>query len=215
MPDAVPQNNGSNVTILGAPSRHGLDAVMTVDGPIDTAVFRAYVTKVLAPTLVVGDVVVMDNLSAHKMKGIRETINAKGATLLYLPSYSPDWSPIEPYRSKLKTFLRAAKARTPFAWRHRTHPKMVSVAAQDPQRRLERHFDFAAPSVQPDNVDGCQRQIGAQQHAFSPPGMIDEDESRQPAERPPNQIDATVADRHTLLAVDGAIGLHHLNLIRE
>jgi transposase len=112
-PTQSPQNNGSNVTILGAPSRHGLDAVMAVDGPIDTAVFRAYVTKVLAPTLVVGDVVVMDNLSAHKMKGIREAIKAKGATLLYLPPYSPDWSPIEPYRSKLKTFLRVAKARTP------------------------------------------------------------------------------------------------------
>lgn len=110
--DAVPRNYGSNVTILGALSCQGLDAVMTIDGSTDTAVFRAYVTQVLVPTLVPGDVVVMDNLGAHKVKGVREAIEAAGATLLYLPPYSPDWSPIEPCWSKLKTFLRAAKART-------------------------------------------------------------------------------------------------------
>jgi hypothetical protein len=80
VPDAVPKNHGSNVTILAALSRHGLDAVMTVEGPTATAVFRAYVTQVLVPTLALGDVVVMDNLSAHKVKGIREAIEAKGAT---------------------------------------------------------------------------------------------------------------------------------------
>ena len=110
--DAVPKNHGSNVTLLGSLSCQGLDAVMTIDGPTDTAVFRAYVTEVLVPTLVPGDVVVMDNLGAHKVKGIRDAIEAAGATLLYLPPYSPDWSPIEPCWSKLKTFLRAAKART-------------------------------------------------------------------------------------------------------
>jgi transposase len=110
--DAVPKNHGSNVTLLGSLSCQGLDAVMTIDGPTDTAVFRAYVTEVLVPTLVPGDVVVMDNLGAHKVKGIRDAIEATGATLLYLPPYSPDWSPIEPCWSKLKTFLRAAKART-------------------------------------------------------------------------------------------------------
>jgi transposase len=110
--DAVPKNHGSNVTLLGALSREGIEAVMTVDGPTDAAVFRAYVDAVLVPTLARGDVVVMDNLSAHKVKGIREAIEATGATLLYLPPYSPDWSPIEPCWSKLKTFLRAAKART-------------------------------------------------------------------------------------------------------
>jgi transposase len=110
--DAVPKNHGSNVTILGSLTCRGLDAVMTIDGPTDTAVFRAYVTKVLVPTLVPGDVVIMDNLSAHKVKGVREAIEAADAKLLYLPPYSPDWSPIEPCWSKLKTFLRAAKART-------------------------------------------------------------------------------------------------------
>lgn len=112
VPDAVPKNYGRNVTILGSLSCQGIDAVMTIDGPTDTVVFLAYVTQVLVPTLMLGDVVVMDNLSAHKVKGVRESIEAVGATLLYLPPYSPDRSPIEPCWSKLKTFLRAAKTRT-------------------------------------------------------------------------------------------------------
>lgn len=110
--DAVPKNDGRNVTVLGALSCDGIDAVMTIDGATDSAVFRAYVAHVLTPTLVPGDIVVMDNLGAHKVDGIREAIEAAGATLLYLPPYSPDWSPIENCWSKLKTALRAAKART-------------------------------------------------------------------------------------------------------
>jgi transposase len=110
--DAIPKNYGSNVTLLGALSCHGIEAVMTVDGPTDAAVFRAYVSHVLVPTLAPDDVVVMDNLGAHKVTGVREAIEAAGATLRYLPAYSPDWSPIENCWSKLKTYLRTAKART-------------------------------------------------------------------------------------------------------
>lgn len=110
--DSVPKNFGRNVTILGALSCTGLDAVMSVEGATDTAVFRAYVEQVLVPTLVAGDIVVMDNLSAHKVSGIREAVEVAGATLLYLPPYSPDYSPIENCWSKLKTSLRKAKART-------------------------------------------------------------------------------------------------------
>lgn len=110
--DAVPKNHGDNITMLGSLSCTGLEAVMTINGPVDTAVFRAYVNQVLVPTLVPGDIVVMDNLGSHKVAGIREAIEAAGASLWYLPPYSPDWSPIEPCWSKLKTFLRAAKART-------------------------------------------------------------------------------------------------------
>ena len=113
--DAAPKNWGRNVTVLGALSCHGLDAVMTVEGATDAAVFWAYVSQVLAPTLQPGDVVVMDNLGAHKVEGIENTIQACGATLLYLPPYSPDYSPIEPCWSKLKTYLRSVKARTPEA----------------------------------------------------------------------------------------------------
>jgi transposase len=109
---AVPQNYGANVTMIAALSRQGVEAVMTIDGATDAEVFRAYVAQVLCPTLVPGDIVVMDNLRAHKVAGIRERIEAHGAQLIYLPPYSPDLSPIEPCWSKLKTLLRAAQART-------------------------------------------------------------------------------------------------------
>jgi transposase len=110
--DAVPKNFGRNVTILGTLSCQGLEAVMTVDGATDSAVFQAYVTQVLVPTLSPEDIVIMDNLSAHKVAGVNEAIAAAGARLLYLPPYSPDLSPIENCWSKLKAILRKVKART-------------------------------------------------------------------------------------------------------
>ncbi|NEX59621.1 IS630 family transposase [Noviherbaspirillum galbum] len=110
--DATPKNYGHNVTIIGCLSCYALDAVMTVEGATDAAVFRAYVSKVLAPTLRRGDVVVMDNLGAHKVAGIAETIAERGAALMYRPPYSPNCSPIESCWSKLKTKLRSLKART-------------------------------------------------------------------------------------------------------
>jgi transposase len=109
---AVPQNYGANVTMLAALSWRGVEAVMAIDGATDAEVFRAYVQQVLCPTLVPGDIVVMDNLRAHKVSGVREHIEACRAQLVYLPPYSPDLSPIEPCWSKLKTLLRAAQART-------------------------------------------------------------------------------------------------------
>lgn len=110
--DAVPRNHGRNITVLGALSCYGLDAVMTVEGAADAAVFRAYVRQVLVPTLKPGDIVVMDNLSVHKVAGIKQAIQAAGASLIYLPPYSPDLSPIEPCWSKIKEKLRGVKART-------------------------------------------------------------------------------------------------------
>lgn len=110
--DAVPRNHGRNITILGTLSCYGLNAVMTVEGAVDATVFRAYVEQVLVPTLKPGDVIVMDNLSVHKVFGVEETIQAAGASVIYLPPYSPDLSPIEPCWSKIKQKLRSAKART-------------------------------------------------------------------------------------------------------
>lgn len=110
--DDVPKNWGRNVTILGALSCTGMEAVMTVEGATDAAVFRAYVNQVLVPTLAPHDIVVMDNLSVHKVAGIEQAIVAAGAQLIYLPPYSPDYSPIEHGWSKLKTCLRTARART-------------------------------------------------------------------------------------------------------
>ena len=95
----------------------GLAAPMILDGPMDGDAFRAYVARVLVPELESGDVVVMDNLPAHRVRGVREAVEAAGATLLYLPSYSPDFNPIKMAFAKIKAFLRAAAARTiPDLW---------------------------------------------------------------------------------------------------
>lgn len=98
--------------MLAALSVSGIQAPMTINGAVDGIVFKVYVEKVLAPTLTVGDVVIMDNLSAHKVAGVKELIEARGAKLIYLPPYSPDLNPIEKCWSKIKTYLRKAKART-------------------------------------------------------------------------------------------------------
>ena len=85
---------------------------MLLDGPMDGDAFLAYVTQVLVPELTPGDIVVMDNLPSHKVTGVRLAIEAAGASLLYLPPYSPDFNPIEMAFSKLKAILRQAAART-------------------------------------------------------------------------------------------------------
>jgi transposase len=109
---SVPQNWGCNITLLAALSASGVCATMTIEGATDTEVFCAYVEQVLCPTLSAGDIVVMDNLSAHKAAAVRTLIESRGAHLIYLPPYSPDLNPIERCWSKIKTYLRAAKART-------------------------------------------------------------------------------------------------------
>jgi transposase len=128
---SAPQNYGQNVTILGALSCTGLEAVMTVEGATDADVFRAYVREVLCPTLRQGDIIIADNLSAHKAAGVQEAIAAQGARLLYLPPYSPDLNPIERCWSKIKTFLRAAKARTREALDAAVTHALATVTASD------------------------------------------------------------------------------------
>jgi transposase len=90
----------------------GLVAPWVLEGPMNGEAFLVYVDKVLAPSLSNGDIVVIDNLSAHKVAGVRAAIEARGAILLYLPPYSPDLNPIEMAFAKLKTLLRKAAART-------------------------------------------------------------------------------------------------------
>jgi transposase len=109
---SVPQTYGPNVTMLGALGVHGGPAVMTVDGATDTDVFHTYVKQGLGPPLWPGDMVVMDNLRAHKAVGVQQALARRGARLLYVPPYSPDLSPIEPCWAQVKTALRTAKART-------------------------------------------------------------------------------------------------------
>lgn len=100
------------MTILGAMSLRGMIATMTIEAATDREIFLTYVEQVLCPALRPGDVVVMDNLSSHKVDGVRQRIERVGAELLYLPPYSPDLNPIEKAWAKLEQLLRAAKART-------------------------------------------------------------------------------------------------------
>jgi transposase len=109
---SAPVNKGKNVTVLGALSLTGITAAMTIEGSTDTSVFSTFVQTILALALRPGQIVIMDNLSSHKGEEIQEAIKAVGATLEYLPSYSPDLSPIEKCWSKFKELLRAKAART-------------------------------------------------------------------------------------------------------
>ena len=108
----VPQGHWKTITFVAALRRNGMRAPCTVDGSMNGAKFLAYVKQCLAPTLKRKDIVVIDNLPAHKAAGIREAIEAHGATLRYLPQYSPDLNPIEMPFSKLKASLRKAAERT-------------------------------------------------------------------------------------------------------
>lgn len=110
--DAVPENHGCNLTIIAAMGLSGISAPAVFEGALNGERFRAYVEQQLAPTLQPGDLVILDNLSVHKVRGIAELIRAQGAEVLFLPPYSPDLSPIELCWSKVKTALRRAKART-------------------------------------------------------------------------------------------------------
>jgi transposase len=131
--DTIPQNYGPNVTMIEALERQGLEAVMTVDGAPDGDVFQAYVAQALGPTLVAGDIVMMDNLGAHKVAGIREAIEHWGAQVLYWPPYAPDLSPLELCWSKVKTVLRKAKARSREALESALAQVWSTVTAVDAQ----------------------------------------------------------------------------------
>ena len=110
--DHTPCSHWETHTVVVALRPDGLSAPAVFDGPIDNATFLAYVEQVLAPSLRRGDVVVLDNLAAHKQPAVRTTIEAVGAHLRFLPPYSPDFNPIELAFAKLKAFLRAARPRS-------------------------------------------------------------------------------------------------------
>ena len=138
--EATPQGHWKVLTTLGTMSLRGIEAAMTIESATDGDVFLAYLEQVLCPKLKPGDVVVMDNLSAHKVEGVRERIEATGAELLYLPPYSPDFNPIEQAWSKLKQRLRGAKARTAEA--------------------LEQAVAEALEAITPDNASAWFRHCG-------------------------------------------------------
>jgi transposase len=110
--ETTPGGRWKIMTIMGAMRLRGIIASMTIEEATDGDIFLAYIEHILCPALKPGDVVVMDNLSSHKIKGVRRLIEKMGAEVLYLPPYSPDLNPIEKAWSKLKQILRSAKART-------------------------------------------------------------------------------------------------------
>lgn len=127
------EGNWQIVTILGAMSTRGMIATMTVAAATDTDIFLDYLDHFLCPALVSGDVVVMDNLSSHKVDGVRQRIEAAGADLLYLPPYSPDMNPIEKAWAKLKQLLRTAKARTQQALDQAITEALREISAENAQ----------------------------------------------------------------------------------
>jgi transposase len=109
---SVPRNRGENTTLLSSMTLEGMGPSLAVEGATTARVFETYVEKVLIPSLEPGQIVVMDNLSAHRPKRIRELIEQHGCELLYLPAYSPDYNPIEEAFAKIKNLLRKAAARS-------------------------------------------------------------------------------------------------------
>jgi len=110
--DAAPYGHWRTTIFIAGLRSTGIIAPLVLDGPMSGDAFRAYVEQFLAPALTAGDVVVMDNLAVHKVAGVREAITAVGASIPYLPPYSPDLNPIEQMFAKLKALLRRAAART-------------------------------------------------------------------------------------------------------
>lgn len=125
---SVPHGHWKTSTFLAALRQDKVTAPCVIDGAINGELFLAYVEQFLAPTLLPGDVVIMDNLGSHKVDGVRQAIETAGAKLLYLPPYSPDLNPIEQFFSKLKAYLRKVAARTI----HALHDALAAAIAACP-----------------------------------------------------------------------------------
>lgn len=140
--EAAPGGHWRTVTMLGAISSQGWQATMTIAAPTDGEVFLAFLRQVLCPTLRPDQIVVMDNLSAHKVQGVAEAITATGAKLLYLPPYSPDFNPIEACWSVVKQSLRSLKARSLEAF-DLAIPQALSAVSQQTATNCFRHCGYA------------------------------------------------------------------------
>jgi transposase len=111
-PGSVPRNYRENVTLVASLTLDGLSSAMLLDGAVDRVAFEVYLRKVLVPTLVPGQIVILDNLAVHKQAPLRQLIQATGCRVLFLPSYSPDFNPIELAFAEIKAYLRRVAART-------------------------------------------------------------------------------------------------------
>jgi transposase len=143
--DKVPHGHWKTTTFVAALRFGGLTAPVVIDGAVDGQLFLAYVRQQLAPTLQPGDIVVMDNLSCHKVAGVRQAIEAVGATVVYLPPYSPDFNPIEQVFAKLKWLVRSANERSiDGLWR--LLGKLLDRFPPDECRNYFRHCGYATTS---------------------------------------------------------------------
>jgi transposase len=138
---SVPRNRGKNTTLLASMTVKGMGPSMAVNGSTTAEVFEAYLKRFLVPALEAGQVVVMDRLPAHKPKRMREMIEARGCELLYLPSYSPDYNPIEEAFSKIKEILRRSAARTREALVEGMGQALSAISSQDARSFFE-HADY-------------------------------------------------------------------------
>ena len=134
---SVPRNRGTNTTLLAAMTLDGIGETMAVEGSTNREVFETYVEKALAPTLKAGQVVILDNLSAHKPARVRELIESRGCELIYLPAYSPDFNPIEEAFSKIKSIVRRAGARTKDALIDVLSEALSAISVQDARGYFE------------------------------------------------------------------------------
>lgn len=133
VPEAVPHGHWKVLTVWGALTTEGIQASMTVDAATDSDIFLVFVRQVLVPTLRPGQVVVMDNLPAHKHRAVRALLRAQQCRLVYLPPYSPDLNPMEPAWSQLKAFLRAARVRHWPALEQAVGTGLRTITAQNAQ----------------------------------------------------------------------------------
>jgi transposase len=128
---SIPRSRGRNTTLLASMTIEGMGLSLAVEGATTAGVFEAYVERVLVPDLRPGQIVVMDNLGAHKPKRVRELIEGQGCELLYLPAYSPDYNPIEEAFGKIKNLLRKAAARSKGALVEATGAALSAITAAD------------------------------------------------------------------------------------
>ena len=140
---SVPRNRGKNTTLLSSMSMEGMGPSLAVEGATNREIFEIYVGRVLAPMLRRGQLVVMDNLTAHKGERVRELIEQQGCELLYLPPYSPDFNPIEEAFSKIKHLIRKAEARSREGLVEAMGTAISALSAQDARGFFE-HCGYRA-----------------------------------------------------------------------
>ncbi|HEY7418140.1 MAG TPA: IS630 family transposase, partial [Ktedonobacteraceae bacterium] len=128
---SVPQNRRANITLVAALSLQGMGEAFLLEGSADTTMFELYVEQILAPSLQAGQIVILDNLNTHTGAKVRQAIEAQGCQLLFLPSYSPDFSSIEEAFSQLKAFLRPVSAHTHEALQEAIGQALLTITTHD------------------------------------------------------------------------------------